>query len=136
MSPMNGSSQSQPVSAGNAEPSAAVTPGSAARACPECNGDGGWERPTGGYNLHDGSLYTVWQECPECRGSGEGDGSSTPEDVRRLVVAARHVAFGDLSSEALRELDLASEAFAARVPWENEPADADREAGAPRQVES
>jgi len=45
-----------------------------------------------------------------------------PADVRRLVIAARKVAFEDQGPEALRELDKASEAFASRVPWENEPA--------------
>lgn len=45
-----------------------------------------------------------------------------PPDVRRLVIAARKVAFEDQPSrEALKELDGASEAFADRVPWEDEP---------------
>ena len=43
------------------------------------------------------------------------------EDVTRLVIAARKVAFEDQSPEALRELDQASEAFADRVPWDDEP---------------
>ena len=46
---------------------------------------------------------------------------SLPADVVRLVVAARIVAFEDQSPEALAELDQASEAFADRVPWEDEP---------------
>ena len=52
----------------------------------------------------------------------------TPEMVR-LIIAARIVAFEDQSAEALRELDLASEAFAEAVPWDNDPAqdDADDE---------
>jgi len=45
-----------------------------------------------------------------------------PADVVRLVIAARNVAFEDQPSrEALKELDEASEAFADRVPWEDEP---------------
>lgn len=45
-----------------------------------------------------------------------------PVDVRRLVIAARNIAFNDtLDGGALRELDEASEAFADRVPWEDEP---------------
>lgn len=45
-----------------------------------------------------------------------------PPDVVRLVIAARNVAFEDQPSrEALKELDEASEAFADRVPWEDEP---------------
>lgn len=48
---------------------------------------------------------------------------SLPGDVVRLVIAAREIAFGDgISSEAIKELDAASEAFAERVPWEDEPA--------------
>lgn len=44
-----------------------------------------------------------------------------PQDVIRLVVAARRVAFEDASPGAIKELDAASEAFANRVPWEDEP---------------
>jgi hypothetical protein len=43
-------------------------------------------------------------------------------DVVRLVIAARIVAYEDQRPEALRELDLAVEAFAERVPWDDEPA--------------
>lgn len=43
------------------------------------------------------------------------------DDVVRLVIAARIVAFSDQSPEAIDELDSASEAFAERVPWEDEP---------------
>jgi hypothetical protein len=42
-------------------------------------------------------------------------------DLTRLVIAARHVAFEDQSPEAIKELDYASEAFAAVVPWHEEP---------------
>lgn len=55
-------------------------------------------------------------------------------DVVRLVFAAREVAFGDVQSlclaeanrallPSIEELDKASEAFASRVPWDNEPKD-------------
>lgn len=44
-----------------------------------------------------------------------------PSDVRRLVIAARVVAFEGQSPTALKELDAASEAFADRVPWDDEP---------------
>lgn len=50
-----------------------------------------------------------------------------PADVRRLVVAARKVAFEDQSREALKELDAASEAFADRVPWDDEPITAEHQ---------
>lgn len=46
-----------------------------------------------------------------------------PPDVARLVVAARIVAYSDQSAEALQELDKASEAFADRVAWDDEPVD-------------
>lgn len=48
-----------------------------------------------------------------------------PADVIRLVCAAREVAFIGTTSEALKELDAASEAFADRVEWEDEPEDDD-----------
>lgn len=54
-----------------------------------------------------------------------------PADVARLVVAAREVAFSGLfevatfndpiALTAMRDLDQASEAFASRVPWGDEP---------------
>jgi len=54
---------------------------------------------------------------------GEG---SMPSDTRRLVIAARTIAFSDWDGDseewatARKELDDASEAFASRVPWEDE----------------
>ena len=50
-------------------------------------------------------------------------GEALPEDVVRLVKAAREVAFGPNPAAAIGALDKASEAFASRVPWEDEPAD-------------
>lgn len=51
----------------------------------------------------------------------EGE-SALSADVVRLVIAARGVAFDDHPTpEALRKLDAASEAFADRVPWEDQP---------------
>lgn len=57
-----------------------------------------------------------------------------PHDVRRLVIAARMVAFSESRPhgspqsqdevewiELLSDLDEASEAFAERIPWDNEP---------------
>lgn len=46
-----------------------------------------------------------------------------PDDVVRLILAARTVAYLDASKEALRELDNAVEAFARRVAWDDEPGD-------------
>lgn len=52
----------------------------------------------------------------------ERTANEVPDDVRRLVIAARVVAFEDQGREALKELDKASEAFADRVPWDDAPA--------------
>jgi len=49
------------------------------------------------------------------------EGGGVPADVARLVVAARRVAFENPSQSELRELDIASEAFASRVPWDDAP---------------
>ena len=46
-------------------------------------------------------------------------------DVVELVVAARIVAFEDHSPEALKQLDKAVEAFGSRVPWDDEPDEAE-----------
>ncbi len=63
-----------------------------------------------------------------------GDSSALPQDVARLVVAARMVAFyhpadlvnlhgDDEDRAAIRELDAASEAFSSRVAWDDDPND-------------
>lgn len=44
-----------------------------------------------------------------------------PADVRELIIAARIVSLEDQSPEALKRLDNAAEAFAARVPWDDQP---------------
>lgn len=56
--------------------------------------------------------------------------SPLPDDVVRLVIAARKVAFiTALDPDAVAELDAASEAFADRVAWEDEPEEADEDRG-------
>lgn len=47
-----------------------------------------------------------------------------PQDVIDLIIAARVYAYETGDSEAYDALDKALEAFASRVPWENEPEDA------------
>lgn len=42
------------------------------------------------------------------------------KEVARLVIAARIVAFENQRPESLKELDAASEAFSALVPYEND----------------
>lgn len=61
---------------------------------------------------------------------GRTAAAELPADVVGLVVAARIVAYGDTTPdpEDMAELDKACEAFAARVPWENEPQTTDGEA--------
>lgn len=46
-----------------------------------------------------------------------------PQDVATLVIAARIVAYGDqpATADEIRALDLAAEAFAGRVDWEDQP---------------
>jgi hypothetical protein len=46
-------------------------------------------------------------------------GASLPDDMVRLIIAARIVAYGD-EADAKTELDKAVEAFADRVPWDEE----------------
>lgn len=77
-------------------------------------------------------------ECTKCRIVGppfrkDSDAidawnkRAIPSDARRLVIAARTVAFNDWDGDseewaaARKELDEASEAFASRVPWDDEP---------------
>jgi hypothetical protein len=72
----------------------------------------------------DPMVYEVIQEVD----IGE-DGMVTPNsqvryttpEFKRLVVAARCVAFEDHGPEAIKELDAASEAFAEWVEWEGQP---------------
>lgn len=52
-----------------------------------------------------------------------GKSAQIPDDMRRLIIAARIVAFEDPDDENLKELGDASEAFADRIPWENDPED-------------
>ena len=66
------------------------------------------------------------------------EGGAVDDDVRRLVIAARNVAFDTPTQSELRALDIASEAFASRVPWDEEPEalatreEAPAEAGEPK----
>jgi len=64
------------------------------------------------------TIVPVIQEPAPIAGSGS-DGM--PIDIIALVLAARAVAFGGATPEALTALDAASEAFASRVPWDDEP---------------
>lgn len=94
--------------------------------CPFCGGEA---------KFTDGGPGRGFVHCGACSASCD-DGSReyavnawnkratdtiVPADVAELVIAARIVAFEDQSPEALRALDKASEAFAERVPWENDP---------------
>jgi len=68
--------------------------------------------PTGSPNWH--SVQPLYAH--------PSPGVSLPDDVVRLVIAAREVAFGPNPAAAIDALDKASEAFASRVPWEDDPA--------------
>lgn len=54
-------------------------------------------------------------------------GEQLPDDVVRLVIAARLVAWEDPDPENLKELQDASELFASRMPWEDQPENEDGE---------
>lgn len=53
--------------------------------------------------------------------AGDEKKRTIPADVIELVIAARIVAFEDQSPDAIKRLDRASEAFADRVKWADEP---------------
>lgn len=56
------------------------------------------------------------------------------DDVVRLIIAARIVAYGGYAppgDEDMTELDKAVEAFAARVPWDEDPANEEIDAEVP-----
>lgn len=81
---------------------------------------------------HETQSAAAWNtrvvSAPLGEPGGEGFSALRPsasvptEREVRLVLAARAVAFGDgPDPAAIRELDAASEAYAADVPWEDEP---------------
>lgn len=63
------------------------------------------------------------------KGYGDRVAKIVPDDVRRLVIAARKVAFEGGGREELKELDQASEEFADRVGWNDAPAPANKSDG-------
>lgn len=78
------------------------------------------------------TLGTAWQLIGQAVARGDylahaapapSDEAGVPDDVVRLVIAARMVAWEDPDPETLKELQAASELFASRVPWEDEPED-------------
>ena len=74
-------------------------------------------------------LHGVWASALAAApasplpGGGECSGISGElnKDVVRLVIAARRVAYEGAAEDDLRALDIAAEAFASRVPWDDEP---------------
>lgn len=106
--------------------------------CPFCGGD---VINTRSQEMTKGPAY-YWHKCETCGAESEGDygedvavaawnrraapasplpGGGLPADVMRLVVAARRVAYEGAAEDDLRALDIAAEAFASRVPWDDEP---------------
>ena len=79
------------------------------------------ERSDPSLELTEQSLEEVIDELAAAPASPLPEGGGVPADVARLVVAARRVAFENPSQAELRELDIASEAFASRVPWDDAP---------------
>ena len=58
--------------------------------------------------------------CAEIAQKFDTRSDAVPDDVRRLVIAARCIMDENASAESRAELDQAAEAFASRVPWKNE----------------
>lgn len=68
------------------------------------------------------NLFDASQADAMVRYMADGMPSSpVGDDLKRLVIAARKVAFEDQSATAIRDLDKASEPFAALLSWEDEP---------------
>ena len=76
--------------------------------------EAGWAEYSDPTERWEPKFWMPYEAIP-CPGEGEAP------DVARLVIAARIVAFEDQGAEAMKELELASEVFAARVPWDDEP---------------
>lgn len=68
-------------------------------------------------------LMTTEQAQTALRAAIEAVAAQQPADMQKLVIAARRVAYEDQSADAIKELDKAVEAFAAHVPWEDDPND-------------
>jgi len=68
-------------------------------------------------------IGEIWRALRKLKAALAAPAPAIPDDVVRLVIAAREVAFDTSgpTDEAIKELDAASEAFASRVPWENDP---------------
>lgn len=67
-------------------------------------------------------VYSMWKDMLAARPVTQE--LALPQDVINLVIAARNVAYDTPpDDEVIRELDKACEAFAERVPWEDEPDD-------------
>lgn len=73
----------------------------------------------GSVNAPEQEIYRIAREIAAL--ATPTDATALPTDVQRLVRAARVVAFEDEDPEAKQELVDASELFADRVPWEDEP---------------
>jgi hypothetical protein len=68
---------------------------------------------------HPGQIADVL-DAAYAQEATDQDNDGVSAELRRLVIAARVVAYEDQSFEALEELDKASEAFAELVPWDDE----------------
>jgi hypothetical protein len=66
-----------------------------------------------------GHVAKMWQAAYD--GAAAVLADPLPADVRRLVIAARVVAWEDQDEAAMQELRVASELFADRVVWEDQP---------------
>ena len=66
-------------------------------ACPDCNGDGGFESRPHSYNPVTGEPITHWQKCGTCGGKGEVETEHecrTLEDMEREAEEDNQLAAG------------------------------------------
>lgn len=68
-----------------------------------------------------GSIKSAYAAMLAAAPASPLPGGGLPADVVRLVIAARRVAYEGAAEDDLRALDIAAEAFASRVPWDDEP---------------
>ncbi len=60
----------------------------AEKTCSACDGDGGWEVPSGYYNDINGALITRWRDCGACDGKGTVTVHVRPIDFEDLAEIA------------------------------------------------
>ena len=73
------------------------------------------------YRTGTEARKAIWSAMLAAAPASPLPGGGLSSDVVRLVIAARRVAYEGAAEDDLRALDIAAEAFASRVPWDDEP---------------